>query len=102
MSEDASDLSMPLAKPIKAHGEELTEINFRAPTVSDMLAVGNPAIFEPAMDPPRITHDERKMNAMIARLGNIPPSSVAQMDPQDWVSCAWLLTPFFVPMAGKI
>ncbi|GJE45366.1 phage tail assembly protein [Methylobacterium soli] len=91
-----------LSKPIKAHGEEIREITFRDPLGADILAVGNPVIVDMASDPPRVTHDERKMAAMISRLGGIPTSSVAQMGPQDWVACAWLLTPFFVPMAGAI
>lgn len=91
-----------LGKPVEAHGETVSEIAFREPVGADILAVGNPVIVDMASDPPRITHDERKMTAMIARLGNVPPSTVGLMGPQDWVSCAWLLTPFFVPMAGAI
>lgn len=89
-----------LAKPIQAHGEELKAVTFREPTAGDIIKVGNPVILDMATDPPVITHDARKMTSMIAALANIPPSSVAQMAPNDWVGCAWLLSPFFTPASG--
>ena len=97
-----SDLVHNLAKPIQAHGETVSELRFREPTGADIVNVGNPVIFDMASDPPKVTHDDRKMAAMMARLANVPPSSIGLMGPQDWVACAWLLTPFFVPMAGAI
>ena len=91
-----------LSKPIEAHGVIMTEISFREPTARDLLAIGNPVIFDPISSPPRVTHDEHKMHAMLSLLGNIPPSSVQMLSPRDWITCAWGLTPFFVPMPGKI
>jgi hypothetical protein len=95
-------LSFALSRAIKAGGEEVTELSFREPNGADILNVGNPVVIDMASDPPRVTHDERKMRAMISRLAAIPTSSVDQLSPQDWVGCAWALTPFFVPAAGTI
>jgi hypothetical protein len=91
-----------LSRAIEAHGETVSVLIFREPTARDLLQIGNPVIFDPISDPPRVTHDERKMHAMLSLLGNVPPSSIAQLSPRDWVSCAWGLTPFFVPVPGKI
>ena len=44
-SEDAANsgfVIIKLAKPIKAHGEDITEIKCRPPTAGDIIAVGTP------------------------------------------------------------
>jgi hypothetical protein len=91
-----------LKTPIEAHGEKLTELRFRAPTAKDILEIGNPVIFDPVSDPPIMTHDMHKMQAMLSRLAEVPPSSILELGPRDLVSCAWGVTPFFVPEAGSI
>lgn len=98
----APGYSCELIKPIEAHGEPVTILRFREPTANDLILIGNPVIFDPISDPPKVTHDERRMSAMFARLAGIPPSSISLMSPRDWVTCAWGLTPFFVPVPGKI
>lgn len=95
-------LRHPLQRPIPVFDEEVAELVFREPTGKDILEVGNPVVLDMASEPPRVTHDERKMTAMIARLANVPPSSVGRLTPQDWVACAWLLTNFFVPAPGSV
>ena len=49
---------------------------FREPTARDLLSVGNPVIFDPISDPPKIMHDEKRMNAMLSLLADVPPSSI--------------------------
>jgi hypothetical protein len=100
--DEASDLVHVLKKPVPSFGENLTELRFREPTGSDITHVGVPVILDMANDPPRVLHDAPKMSAMMARLSNVSPQTIAAMSPQDWVSCAWLLTPFFVPAPGTI
>lgn len=91
-----------LSKPIEAHGSSMLLLTFREPTARDLLSIGNPVIFDPISDPPKILHDEKRMNAMMSLLAGVPPSSIASMSPRDWVTCAWGLTPFFVPVPGRI
>lgn len=98
----SDDLLFRLSKPITVHGKELTEIQFREPTGMDIIHVGVPVKLDMASDPPKVEHDTRRMSEMIARLGDVPPSSQAQMDPQDWMGVAWLLSPFFMPRPGTI
>ena len=91
-----------LEQPIEAHGETVKRLKFRKPTARDLITVGNPVIFDPIAHPPKVTHDERKMRLMISTLANIPTSSVDAMNPTDWITCAWGITPFFMPVPGKI
>lgn len=86
-------ITFPLKKKIEAHGEELSELKLREPTALDIIEVGNPVRLDGTNN--TIFHDDRKMQGMIARLAGIPPSSVAQLAPNDFVAMAWALTPFF-------
>ena len=91
-----------LMRPIEAHGQTVTVLVFREPTARDLLSIGNPVIFDPISDPPKIMHDEKRMNAMLSQLAGVPPSSIANLSTRDFITCAWGVTPFFVPVPGKI
>lgn len=92
-------ITYPLLNPIKAYGEEIRVINMRKPGGQDLLSVGNPVIFSPHVDPPRIEHDYPKVIAMVARLSipAIPSSSLADLEPADITGLAWAISPFFTP-----
>jgi hypothetical protein len=94
--------SCELTRPIEAHGQQITKHVFREPTGRDLLNVGNPVVFDPISDPPKVVHDERRMNAMLSLLAGVPPSSVLMLTPRDWITCAWGITPFFMPWPGKV
>jgi hypothetical protein len=94
--------TLELAREVEAHGQKIGKLVFREPTGRDLLSVGNPVIFDPVSDPPKIIHDERRMNAMLSLLASVPPSTIAMLAPRDWVTAAWGITPFFVPIPGKI
>lgn len=91
--------SYPLMKSIVAYGEEVRSIVMRKPNGADLLAIGNPVIFSPHIDPPRIEHDLPRVLQMIARLSqpSIPSTSLAALDPQDILGLAWHISPFFTP-----
>jgi hypothetical protein len=101
-AEDPAALVHTLQKPVMSFGEELKELRFREPTGADIIAAGVPVILDMANDPPRVLHDAPKMSAMMGRLANVSPQTIASMGPQDWMSCAWLLSPFFMPEPGTI
>ena len=88
-----------LQKPIRAYDEMVSVLKLRKPTGADLIRVGNPVIFSPFADPPRIEHDMSKVVAMVARLANVPSSSLEALDPQELTSLAWAISPFFVPKA---
>lgn len=87
----------PLSSPIRAYGEEVTVIKLRKPSGRDLLEVGNPVIFYPHVEPPRIEHHMDRVIAMAARTSDpsIPSSSLMEMDPQDMVGLAWAMSQFF-------
>lgn len=97
--EDTS-ITVTLSKPIPVYAEKVSVLKFRKPTAGDIIRIGNPVEFDPISEPPKISHHAHRMTAMMARLANIPLSSIDFMDPQDWVSCAWALSPNFMPKAG--
>lgn len=95
MADQAPDagLTFALRKGIEAHGETISTLKLREPTSLDIIEIGNPVRLDGANN--TVFHDERKMQMMIARLANVPPSSVAMLAPNDFVALCWALTPFF-------
>jgi hypothetical protein len=89
-----------LSKPINSFGEEISVLKFRKPTGADLIRVGNPVIFDPITDPPRITHDMPKMVQMLMRLSGVPTSSFDQLDTRDLTAAAWAVTNYFLPTPG--
>jgi len=86
-----------LAKPIQAHGEEITTLKWREPTGGDIERAGNPVYLDFSGEKPSISFNEKKMAAMISVLCAIPPSSVRQLGAKDWNAVAWKLFRFFTP-----
>ncbi|MGY3278125.1 phage tail assembly protein [Bradyrhizobium sp. S3.7.6] len=86
-----------LTKPINAYGEEVKVLKLRKPMGADLLRVGNPVKFSPYTDPPQVDHDYGKVLAMVARLANVPSSSLERLDTDDLSALAWTITPFFIP-----
>lgn len=93
----SEDLEYTLSKAISAYGESVTVLKLRKPTGADLVRIGNPVNFYPHADPIKIEHDMPKMVAMIARLSNIPSSSIEKIGPQDLIGLAWAISPFFIP-----
>lgn len=94
---DADKIEVELKKAITALGEETSKLAFRAPTAADIMQVGNPVSLHFSADGEKIDFDAARMGNMMALLGNIPPSSVKQMAPRDFVNCCWSLRNFFLP-----
>lgn len=86
-----------LSEPIMAYGEEVTILKIRKPTGLDLIEVGNPVTFYPYTEPVKVEHDMVKVRAMLARLANIPSSSVGNIGARDLVGLAWAISPFFIP-----
>lgn len=71
---------------------------FREPSAEDIEFAGCPVIIDSdAQGEPKVLFDERKMNAMFARLSGIPLPFIRKMRGSDWTNCAWAIAPFFVP-----
>ena len=79
-------MSIPLSQPIKAHGEELLELELAKPTSKDVRELGYPFTAQPNAS------GEADMRLLpdigakyIARLAKIPMSSVDQLAPGDFL-----------------
>jgi hypothetical protein len=80
-------IEFPLDEPINAYGEEVSVLKLRKPTGIDLIEIGNPVNFYPYATPVKIEHDMPKVQAMVARLANIPSSSIAAS--VRMISSAW-------------
>lgn len=83
---------MKLSKAITAHGESVSEINFRAPTVEDITRIGFPFS---ADDDGGTTPNAKLVAQYIVRLAAIPLSSVNQLQPTDFMKATGEVLGFF-------
>jgi hypothetical protein len=87
---------MKLTQPIEAHGEQINELIFRKPNAGDITAAGFPFQFTINEDGTQtIKPEAASITAMIARLGNIPPSSAKSMSFPDWMTAMGEMLGFF-------
>jgi hypothetical protein len=95
-------LSREIKVPGKTGIETTDHLTFREPTAEDIEIAGCPVnIDSDSRGEPKVLFDEVKMNAMLARLSNIPLPFIRKMRAMDWQNCAWAISPFFVPGAMK-
>lgn len=97
-------VTIPLSKPVQAHGKEIDEIVLRRPIGADFIACGYPLIMiAPSETPqddegnfiddaPADIGGEFRPNAsaiakLIARCGNVPASTVKALDGADFNDC---------------
>jgi hypothetical protein len=101
--EEATDgsITFNLVKPIPVFKDSVHSIRFRKPTGEDLIRIGNPVEYDPYGVGATVRHDMGRMVAMMAALSGYPTSSFRHMDPNDMVSCAWALSPFFMPMRAR-
>jgi hypothetical protein len=96
----------PLTEPIQAHGNEITEIEFRRPNGGDVAACGFPFNFTVNEDGTQTMKPEAAaITALISRLGNIPLSSARALSFTDWMTCMGEIFSFFgqsVPPAPSL
>jgi hypothetical protein len=90
-------VTVPLTGEATAHGQKITELNFREPTGQDIGMCGVPCTLDFAVDPPRVAFNAPEMSAMMSSLAAVPMSTINSLPAQDWINCAWKLSRFFVP-----
>lgn len=77
-------MRFPLSKPIKAHGEEVHELDLAEPTAKDVRELGYPFMALPGADGQADFKLYPDIGAKyIARLAKVPLSSVDQLAPGD-------------------
>ncbi|MBK3431403.1 phage tail assembly protein [Pseudomonas fluorescens] len=86
-----------LDQPIEAHGEQLTELTLRLPTVQEVRAIkAMPYKLDKNED---VCLDMEVVAKYIAVCAGIPPSSVNQLALSDLNTLAWVVFSFFMPSA---
>lgn len=91
-----------LSTPIKAHGDELSEIELREPTTKDVRELGYPFSATPGANGDadlKLFPDIAAKH--ISRLAGIPMSSVDQIHPGDFLLIHTELCGFFGQGSGK-
>jgi hypothetical protein len=86
-------VTVQLAAPIKAHGQEVTSLTLRPMTVKDLRASGDPRVYGTDGS---MHFSVAATAGLIAQLASIPPSSVDQMTPGDYDLCQTAVMGFFV------
>ena len=91
------ELTIVLASPITAHGEEIDQISLRPPTTADLIDLGQPMRLLPGngLDEAAI---EVRMNVVahyVARLAAIPLSSVKALSLTDFGKATQAVLGFF-------
>ncbi|MDH0362790.1 phage tail assembly protein [Comamonas aquatica] len=84
-----------LAKPIKAHGDELHELQLRRPTAAEAKKIGRMPYVVTDPKTGLYSPDLSVVDEYISVCAGIPPSSVAQLDLVDLNQLAWAVCSFF-------
>jgi hypothetical protein len=70
------------------------ELMIRAPTAGDISQCGNPVRLNSQGD---VIVDEQKMTLMLARLSDVFPPMIEQLDARDWISCSFFMQRILLP-----
>jgi len=85
--------------PIEAHGEPLSELTLRRPTVQEVRAIkALPYKIDKGED---VSLDMDVAAKYIAVCAGIPPSSVNQLDLSDLKTLSWAVAGFFMSAASQ-
>lgn len=90
-------ITIPLSKPIKAHGDEVGELKFREPTTKDVIELGLPTLIIPGDDGQSTGVEIRQkvIARYISRLAAIPLGSVELLSLKDFSLCTAAVMGFF-------
>ena len=96
-------VTVPLSKPITAHGEEETALTLRPPTPEDVMQIGLPSLMIPSSDGESVGVEIRAkiIGQYIARLAAIPLSSVKTLSIGDFLRCQGVVMGFFTSGDGE-
>lgn len=83
MSGEPFPQTVTLAKPIEVAGETITEVTVREPVFGDLMA----------MD--AVSGEVAKLQHLVAKVCEVPPSTVAKMSPNDVATVTRKVLPFF-------
>ena len=90
-------VTVPLSKPIKAHGDEVAELTLREPTTEDVIELGLPTLIIPGADGQSTGVEIRQpvVARYVSRLAAIPMGSVKALSLKDFSLCTAAVMGFF-------
>lgn len=89
-------VTLPLTKPVQAHGEVVSTLGLREPTGKDLRIAGLP--YKLGADG-GIAIDAANMGKMIAQLAAVPTSTVDLLSAPDWNAAAMVVLGFITGSA---
>ncbi|PZO17629.1 MAG: phage tail assembly protein [Burkholderiales bacterium] len=94
---------VPLKKPVKAHGEEVSFLTLRDPGTKDVMELGLPTLIIPSADGKSVGIEIRQgvIGRYISRLAQIPMSSVEALHLSDFSACTAVVMGFFETSDGE-
>jgi len=85
-----------LTKPITVHAKETSELEMSAPNGGTIRRCGYPFKWEHTKSGSRIQHiNSEAVAAYVSELANIPPNSVDQLSPADFLTVTGMVVDFF-------
>lgn len=92
----SAPVTIPLSKPITAHGEEVDEISLRKPTTEECIELGDYKLIIPSSDGQSAGVEVRKpvIARYVSRLAGIPMSSVKSLPYSDFLACEAVVVDF--------
>lgn len=90
-------VTLPLSRPIEAHGETLQQLEFRELTAKDIRTLGYPFVIT---SDAKTAPDSAVVGRYIVALANIPSSSVDKLSPLDFMAATGAVMGFFGTATG--
>lgn len=90
-----SGVTIKLSGPVKAHGEDITELVLREPTVSDTLDLGMPFAIDASGDSSEIVFRTAVIARYVVRLANVPMGTIKSLSMDDWLAVQGAVQGFF-------
>lgn len=96
-------VTVPLSQPVKAHGDEITELVLKAPTTKEIIEIGLPTLMIPGADGESVGIEIRqKVVARYAsRLAAVPMSTIESLALPDWSAVQGAVMGFFGQGSGE-
>lgn len=90
-----SGVTIKLGRPVKAHGEDITELVMREPTVSDTLDLGMPFAIDATGETSEIVFRTAVIARYAVRLAGVPMGAVKALSMNDWLAVQGAVQGFF-------
>lgn len=84
-----------LAKPVSAHGEDVSQLTLREPTVEDQMDLGQPFLIIVGDGETGVKIQNKVVAAYVVRLAGVPLSTVKKLSIDEFQKCQAVVMGFF-------